>query len=87
MHVSTEDGAAAPHMIIINVKADWIMNNISAMIKRQFGPNSIVYIVDRSGHIMEAVQQQAASEQVRKSCVDSEAMATEGQYWCSAGRV
>jgi AraC-like DNA-binding protein len=39
-----------PRMIVINVKADWMMSNINNMSRNQFGPESLVYLMDSAGH-------------------------------------
>jgi YesN/AraC family two-component response regulator len=43
-----------PRMIVVNVKADWMMSNINNMSRNQFGPDSLVYIRDSAGHIVTA---------------------------------
>lgn len=41
-----------PRMLVVNVDAEWLLNNIRTMTRNQFGPNSTVYILDMAGRIV-----------------------------------
>ncbi|WP_127588037.1 AraC family transcriptional regulator [Paenibacillus koleovorans] len=77
-------------MIVINVKADWILNNIRTMGQNQFGPNSKVVIVDQAGQIAEADSPlpPLTSSQLQNACVPAKVLlgsSTDGNYTCQAG--
>ncbi|MBO9609642.1 MAG: AraC family transcriptional regulator [Paenibacillaceae bacterium] len=83
------DNDIYPRVIVINVKADWIMNNIQTMSRNQFGPNSVVYIQDSTGQIVEASQtkDRLFAVPLENTCVQTIAnpnASPEGRYSCTA---
>jgi YesN/AraC family two-component response regulator len=82
LHDSADLRSPIPRMIVINVKADWIMNHIETMSKNQFGPSSTVFIIDEANHIVEANRRPdtfEAAAKLKGSCVGSERLQGSGR--------
>jgi|GEM_PF-2257434 len=52
LYDAIDQNQTLPRMLVVNVDAEWLLNNIRTMTRNQFGPNSTVYILDMAGRIV-----------------------------------